>query len=194
MKGAFSLLTERTGKIHSAEGEHDVLWEMFPDWSGEISLFSLVPKQQHDFIGDVLRNVSRNAEGRISDVSLLTAAGQLVLFHLTVQPAGPGLWWFKFNPTDSQADQQPTMVWVDFFDSVSYLVESSPEQPIELMLLSFEALSRGQVVVVSPVLATNPLFTLLLAMVLLRGLEQITLRVIAGTCLVVLGIVVLTVA
>ena len=60
------------------------------------------------------------------------------------------------------------------------------------VLLIFEALSRGQVV--SPVLATNPLFTLFLATVLLRGLEQITLRVIAGTCLVVLGVVVLTVA
>jgi drug/metabolite transporter (DMT)-like permease len=62
------------------------------------------------------------------------------------------------------------------------------------VLLMFEALSRGQVVVVSPVLATNPLFTLFLATVMLRGLEQITLRVIAGTCLVVLGVVVLTVA
>ena len=101
MKGAISLLTERSGKIHSAEGEHDALQAMFPDWSGDTSLFSLVPTQQHAFISEILYNITRSSEGRISDVSLLTAYGELVLFHLTVQPAGPGLWWFKFIPSDS---------------------------------------------------------------------------------------------
>ena len=62
------------------------------------------------------------------------------------------------------------------------------------VLLMFQALQRGEVVVVSPVLATNPLFTLAMAAVLLRGVEQITPRVVAGTCLVVLGVLVLTLA
>ncbi len=62
------------------------------------------------------------------------------------------------------------------------------------VLLMFEALGRGEVVVVAPVLSTNPLFTLLIAAVLLRGVEQITLRVVAGTVLVVSGVVVLSVA
>lgn len=144
MKGAFSLLTERSGKIHSAEGEPDVLRTMIPDWSDDTSVFSLIPKHQHGFISDILRNVTRDTEGRISDVSLLTACGKLALFHLTVQPAGPGRWWFRFIPSDGQAGQQPTMIWVDFFDSVSYLVESSPEKPIELMMLSFEALDDSE--------------------------------------------------
>ncbi|MDA0256857.1 MAG: DMT family transporter [Chloroflexi bacterium] len=52
------------------------------------------------------------------------------------------------------------------------------------VLLMFQALSRGQVVVVAPILSTNPLFTLLMAALLLRGLEQITWRVVAGTMLV----------
>ncbi len=62
------------------------------------------------------------------------------------------------------------------------------------VLLMFQALGRGDVVLVSPVLATNPLFTLVMAALLLRGVEQITPRVVAGTCLVVLGVVVLTLA
>ena len=62
------------------------------------------------------------------------------------------------------------------------------------VLLMFTALGRGEVVVVSPVIATNPLFTLVMAAVLLRGVEQITLRVVGGTCLVVLGVAVLTLA
>lgn len=59
--------------------------------------------------------------------------------------------------------------------------------------MMFQALSRGEVVVLSPVLATNPLFTLLFAALLLRGVERITARHAVGTALVVGGVVVLSV-
>jgi DME family drug/metabolite transporter len=62
------------------------------------------------------------------------------------------------------------------------------------IMLMFQALKRGQVVIISPVLATNPLFTLLFAALLLRGVERITPRIVAGALLVVSGVVVLTVA
>lgn len=58
--------------------------------------------------------------------------------------------------------------------------------------MMFQALSRGEVVVLSPVLATNPLFTLLFAALLLRGVERITARHAVGTALVVGGVVVLS--
>ncbi|MSQ31520.1 MAG: hypothetical protein EXR64_05830 [Dehalococcoidia bacterium] len=61
------------------------------------------------------------------------------------------------------------------------------------VLLMFFALGRGQVVIVSPVLATNPLFTLLFAAMFLRGVERITLRIILGALLVVAGVVVLSI-
>jgi len=61
------------------------------------------------------------------------------------------------------------------------------------VLLMFFALGIGQVVVISPVLATNPLFTLFFAALLLRGVEQITLRVIVGALLVVAGVAVLSI-
>lgn len=60
------------------------------------------------------------------------------------------------------------------------------------VLLLFLALERGEVVVVSPVISANPLFALLMAAVLLRGQERITLRIVAGTALVVTGVTVLT--
>lgn len=64
------------------------------------------------------------------------------------------------------------------------------------VLLMFSALGRGEgeVVVLSPVLATNPLFTLVFAALLLRGVERITPRVVLGALLVVGGVVVLSVA
>ncbi len=62
------------------------------------------------------------------------------------------------------------------------------------VLLMFSALRRGEVVVLSPVLATNPLFTLVFAALLLRGVERITSRVVIGALLVVGGVVVLSVA
>lgn len=144
MKGSFSLLTDRAGIIHNVEGEPDALRAMIPDLSSDNSVFNLIPRQQHAFIGDVLRNITRNTEGRISDVSLLAASGEIGLFHLNVKPAGSDRWWFRFDPSDSDASQKPTMIWVDFFDSVSYLVEGSPDKPIELMMLSFEALDDSE--------------------------------------------------
>jgi drug/metabolite transporter (DMT)-like permease len=62
------------------------------------------------------------------------------------------------------------------------------------VVLMFQALSRGEVVVVSPVLATNPLFTLVLAAVFLRDVERITARIVGGAFLVVAGVAVLSVA
>lgn len=61
------------------------------------------------------------------------------------------------------------------------------------IMLLFQALSRGTVVVVSPIAATNPLFTLFFAALLLRGVERITARIVVGAVLVVIGVVVLSV-
>lgn len=56
------------------------------------------------------------------------------------------------------------------------------------------ALSQAPVVVVAPVLGVNPLVTLLCAAVFLRGLERVTLRLILGSVLVVVGVVCIAVA
>lgn len=62
------------------------------------------------------------------------------------------------------------------------------------VLMMFQALGRAQVVVVSPLVATNPLFTLLFAAALLRGVEHITPRIVLGALLVVAGVAVLALA
>jgi drug/metabolite transporter, DME family len=61
------------------------------------------------------------------------------------------------------------------------------------VMLMFQALSRGEVVVISPVLATNPLFTLIMAALMLRGVERITVTVVAGAVLVVAGVAALSI-
>ena len=57
-----------------------------------------------------------------------------------------------------------------------------------IILLAF-ALERGEVVVVSPTVAVSPLITLVLAWVLLRQLERITLTLVIAAVLVVGGVV-----
>lgn len=52
----------------------------------------------------------------------------------------------------------------------------------------FLAVERAEVVVVSPVSSTHPLFTLLFAAILLRDLERLTVRIVIGAMLVVVGI------
>lgn len=57
------------------------------------------------------------------------------------------------------------------------------------LLSLFAALQIGRVVVVDPLTATAPLFTTLFAAFLLRDLERVTFRVVAGAALIVAGVV-----
>ena len=61
------------------------------------------------------------------------------------------------------------------------------------MLLLFAALDRGPVSVVDPIVATAPLFTAVMASVVLRDVERITRGFLLGTVLVVAGVALLTV-
>jgi drug/metabolite transporter (DMT)-like permease len=58
--------------------------------------------------------------------------------------------------------------------------------------LLYFALSNAPLVVVSPVVAINPLITLTLAHLFLHKLEKISRRTIVGTVMVVLGVVIIT--
>ena len=54
-------------------------------------------------------------------------------------------------------------------------------------LLSLIAVSLGRVVVVSPIVASSPLWTLILTVIFLRGLERINTRTVTGTLAVMTG-------
>jgi uncharacterized membrane protein len=53
------------------------------------------------------------------------------------------------------------------------------------------ALRVGQVVLVSPIVATGPMWVLFGTWLFLRGIEQITLRTVIGTISVIAGTIVL---
>ena len=54
-------------------------------------------------------------------------------------------------------------------------------------LLTLVALTQARVVIVSPIVATSPLFSLLISLIFLRGKEKVTNLTIAGTVAVVAG-------
>lgn len=58
---------------------------------------------------------------------------------------------------------------------------------------NYFALSMAPVVMVSPISGTTPLFSLLLSYLFLHHLEKITPRLVVGTLLVVIGVVLITV-
>ncbi len=60
------------------------------------------------------------------------------------------------------------------------------------ILLLFYALAAGPVVVVSPIAATSPVWTVILASILLRQVERTTPAVVVGTILVVAGAIFVT--
>jgi drug/metabolite transporter (DMT)-like permease len=60
------------------------------------------------------------------------------------------------------------------------------------ILLVILALSSGPVVIVSPIVATSPLWILLGTWLFLRGIERLTLRTIAGALCVVSGTIAIT--
>jgi len=55
------------------------------------------------------------------------------------------------------------------------------------MLSVFYALSHGKVVIVEPLVSSNPVTTLLLTSIFLRDIESLTLRVMLGAALTVTG-------
>ncbi|MEM2098592.1 MAG: DMT family transporter [Candidatus Bathyarchaeia archaeon] len=55
-------------------------------------------------------------------------------------------------------------------------------------VLAFYALSFENVSVVTPILATEPLFIALFAQLFLRGVERLSLKIVAGSLLIVLGV------
>ena len=56
------------------------------------------------------------------------------------------------------------------------------------------ALGQAPVVVVAPVIGTNPLFSIILAWVFLRQMERLTPRIVLGAVLVVAGVTVVAVS
>ena len=56
----------------------------------------------------------------------------------------------------------------------------------------FLALGLAPAILVAPLAAVSPLFSVLLALVFLRGLERVTLRTILGTLMVIGGVVLIT--
>lgn len=75
--------------------------------------------------------------------------------------------------------------------SYGYFVLSGVLSSVALLSL-FAAFSVGRVVVVDPLAATSPLFTLVFAWLFLGDLERVTLRVVAGAGLIVTGIAMIT--
>ena len=55
--------------------------------------------------------------------------------------------------------------------------------------LTYFALSRTEVVIAAPIIASAPLVTLVLAHLVLRGLERVTWQLVLGTLMIIGGIV-----
>ena len=72
--------------------------------------------------------------------------------------------------------------------SAAFFVLSGLGSGCAIIALAF-ALERGDVVVISPIVSVSPLITLVLAWVLLRQLERITLTLVMGALMVVGGVV-----
>ncbi|NKB55571.1 MAG: EAL domain-containing protein [Alphaproteobacteria bacterium] len=144
----FSILIDKTGKVFRVEGEIAVVRTQLPEDIKNGAIYDLIPEDGYNLISKILDSVSSNTEGRISDIAVMTSSGETRLFHMTVKPEGVALWWFHFVGSDTalpgqgEPVREPTVIWVDFFDSVSYLIDQAPDdKPIELMMLSFEALN-----------------------------------------------------
>jgi len=56
----------------------------------------------------------------------------------------------------------------------------------------YYALSLGEVIVVIPVTSTGPFFALTLSVIFLRDIKQVTLKIVLGACLIVIGVLLVT--
>ena len=75
--------------------------------------------------------------------------------------------------------------------SVGYFIGAGLAENLSVFL-TVVALGFGTVSVVTPLTSTSPIFVLLLSPLLLRGVERVTGRIVAGTVLIVLGVYLIT--
>ena len=75
--------------------------------------------------------------------------------------------------------------------SFAYFVGAGLTENLSVFL-TVVALGLGTVSVVTPLTSTSPIFVLLLSPLLLRGVERVTGRIVAGTVLIVLGVYLIT--
>jgi uncharacterized membrane protein len=75
--------------------------------------------------------------------------------------------------------------------SLAYFVGAGLTENLSVFL-TVVALGLGTVSVVTPLTSTSPIFVLLLSPLLLRGVERVTGRIVAGTVLIVLGVYLIT--
>ena len=129
--------------------------------------------------------------------ALAYGASQTVGKHVTTEYAPPlvgtafallfglafvSVMFHRHIPTDLRGSRWQGYLWF----GLSGIASASG------VTLLYFALSKAPVVVISPVVAINPLITLTLAHLLLQRLERITKRTIMGTLLVVLGVLIIT--
>jgi drug/metabolite transporter (DMT)-like permease len=106
--------------------------------------------------------------------SLITLfAGSIVLLLLTLRD-------FKANYRISRKDT--------FWMIIAGILASNGA------MLSFLALQKAPVVLVSPILSITPLITLVLAAIFLRQVEKLNARIIIGSLIVVVGVVLVVLA
>jgi len=75
--------------------------------------------------------------------------------------------------------------------SFAYFVGAGLTENLSVFL-TVVALGLGTVSVVTPLTSTAPIFVLLLSPLLLRGMERVTVRIVLGTVLIVLGVYLIT--
>jgi drug/metabolite transporter (DMT)-like permease len=100
--------------------------------------------------------------------AITLATGTVVLFFVSVRSLG----------RDLRAPRR-SLMWV----GLAGLLASNGA------MLSLIAQAKAPLTVVSPILAVNPLMTLVLTAIFLRQVERVTMRVVLGSLLVIGGVV-----
>ena len=95
-------------------------------------------------------------------------------------------------PTARSVSESPRTLLVDW-GSLQWVALAGLAAGVGVNALYF-ALQRADVVIVGPIVASNPLITLLMAHLFISRLEQVTLRLAAGTVLAVVGVILVAVS
>ena len=91
-------------------------------------------------------------------------------------------------PFSAKSASESSRVLAANWSSLRFIVLAGLAAGVGVNALYF-ALQRADVGIVGPIVASNPLITLLLAHLFISRLEQVTLRLAAGTILAVLGVI-----
>jgi hypothetical protein len=136
----FSLLTDREGNLSSAPGDAQGVIGMSSDEIGAKPIFELFSEDDKSTVASALRAASRTAQTQLTGLCLQTGDDSAPLFDISIEPAGPELFWVRFTPSEGETVESGPAPKERFLDAVAARLGMPDGSGMRLLMVDVDGL------------------------------------------------------